>query len=194
MNQGRARARIDWIGILVIVAMVSVLFVAGAFSESTSNIDKILNVQVQTEDGVKIAASLPFSVIESIVDSTPKELEKVIEKHRVHIKEILAELKKMEGKDLIQIKGANNVRIGVGSWKSEEDDYIKVNVQPGGEDNDVDEINICLPKGLVTIALAAAKDMNFGEGGNEIGKVIEEVMKGINEGMKHEGDSGRAQE
>ncbi|MBZ0258897.1 hypothetical protein K8I31_22735, partial [bacterium] len=138
MNQGRVRARIDWIGILVIVAMISVLFVAGAFSESTSSMDKILNVQVQTNDGVKIAASLPFSVIESIIDSTPKELEKVVEKHRVHVKEILAELKKMEGKDLIQMKGANNVRIGVGSWKSEEDDFIKVNVQPGGEGDDVD--------------------------------------------------------
>jgi hypothetical protein len=185
MNQARTKARIDWIGILVISAMVGVLFVAGAFAQTNSS-EKILNVQVQTEDGVKIAASLPFSVIESLIDSTPKELEKVVEKHRLHVKEMLVELKKMEGKNLIQMKGANNVRIGVDSWKSEDDDFIKVNVQPGGEDDDVDEIDICLPKGLVTIALAAANDLDFGEGGKEIGKIVEEIMKGIEAGMKQE--------
>ncbi|MDP8243813.1 MAG: hypothetical protein P9L94_07010 [Candidatus Hinthialibacter antarcticus] len=189
MNQSQVKRSVDWIGIAIIAAMVGVLCVSGAFAQTASS-DKVLFVQVKTEDGVNIDASLPFSVLETLIDSAPKELDEIVKKHSVHVREMLAELKKMEGKDLVRVIGANDVRIGVLAWQSEEDNFIKVNVKPGGEDEDVEEVNICLPKGLVTIALAAAKDLDLGEDQKEIGKIVEEIMKAVSEGMKQGGDNG----
>lgn len=188
MNQSHVKRNIDWIGLFIIAAMVGVLFISGAFAQTASS-DKVLYVQVKTEDGVKIDASLPFSILDTLIGSVPKELDEIVKKHQVHAREMLAELKKMEGKDLVRITGANDVRIGVLAWQTEDDDFIKLKVNPGSEDEDVDEINICLPKGLVAIALTAAKDLDLGEHQKEIGKIVEEVMKAVNEGMKQGGDN-----
>ncbi len=183
MNSTHRNSKVDWIGLIVIALLVSVLFVSGAFAQSASD-DKLLSVHVDTEDGVKIDASLPFSVIEMLIESAPKQLDEAIKTHKTHVLEILAELKKMEGRNLVAITGQNNVKIGVLPWKNEDDDFITLKVAPGEQEDDIDQIDICLPKGLVSIALAAVRDIDLKDHHHEIGKIVEEVMRAVNQGME----------
>lgn len=186
MNHIQTRNRIDWMGLIIIAAMVGFLFAAGAWAQDSSN-EKILKVNIQAEDGVKIDASLPFSVLEQALDSLPPAVHEVMKEQQVIAKEMIAELKHMEGRDLVRIKGKNNVSVGVVRWESEEDDFIKVMIRPGEEE--VDEINICLPKGLAALALKAIKEIPVDDEHAELGKAIHEIMQTVQtelESLHHE--------
>ncbi|MBI1390813.1 MAG: hypothetical protein GC154_20480 [bacterium] len=188
MKRVMAKQGFDWIGLLVVAAIVGMLFAAGAYAQTTAVAgEKLFRLSLQEEKGTKVDISVPFSLLELVVDSAPKPIADELARQKVPVKEIIAELKKSVGQDLVEIKGKSNIKLGVVPWQSEEDDFLRVHVEPG--DENTESINVNLPKGLVAIACTALKEMDIQAPNEDIKNVIEEIMKNVNEGMKAAGQA-----
>ncbi|RJP19024.1 MAG: hypothetical protein C4527_27830 [Candidatus Omnitrophota bacterium] len=115
--------------------------------------NSFLRVEVKTEHGEHVQVTAPLTLLDTLYNVMPKEIKELCKELKLKPEQILAELKKMEGKDLVRVSGRDNVRIWIEEAKPEnvEDlDFFKVHVKEGQEQGH--EVDVCLPRGLIQLA------------------------------------------
>ena len=150
------------VGILALVCSVMVCNVSADPAKETY----LLKVEVEKQQGDdakdKVSISAPMSLFQIVFDLIPSEVKKPLEEKGIKLEQMLQEIEKLQGQDLVRIKGPDNVRIWVEPVTSENQKdvgFLKVNVVKTGKEKQ--DINICVPKGLIKLISNAAKALGI---------------------------------
>ncbi|MBD3265354.1 hypothetical protein GF373_01680 [bacterium] len=138
--------------------------------------DSLLRVEVKAKDGTEVNVSLPLSLIHTMYQVMPKEIEQICKELKLTPEIILAEFAVMEEEDLVRTTGANDIRVWIDPAKEEAEKelrFVRIKVKEGKEDGN--EVNVCLPRGLVALTGRVVKQLGLVDKYVELPKELREL-------------------
>ena len=138
----------------IVLLLCPMLVPGGAFAADDGELLLRLEV-VNPKETVKISA--PYSLLGALIDQVPNDIRGSWKEAGIQPQETLKAMKSMVGEDIVRIEGKESVRIWLEevSRKNRKDaGFVRVQVKGSGEN--AENINICLPSGLITLAGAVA--------------------------------------
>ncbi len=110
---------------------------------------------VNPKETVKISA--PYSLLGELIDQVPQKVRESWEEAGIQPRKTLKALESMVGEDIVRVEGKESVRIWLEavSRKNRKDaGFVRIQVE--GKGDNAENVNICLPSGLITLAGAVA--------------------------------------
>ena len=159
-----------------LLGVLSLLVVYQVCAAPTSD-DYLLRVEVKDGRGGKdsVSVSAPLSLIYTIYGCMPREIIKTCEELELTPKEILAELEKLKGEDLVRVEGSESVRVWLDPVTSDtrkDLGYFRVHVKDGDDD-----IKVCIPRGLIQLAGKIVKRLDLVNRFVELPPEIKELIE-----------------
>ncbi len=166
------------VGLLVSLFMVFSLQMAYKVASSPVRGDSLLRIEAHQANGAAVDVSVPLSLLDSVFDVMPGEIRRLCNELQLTPETIVAELQKMDGEDIVCVTGRDHIRVYLAPTTAEtrrDLGYVKVHVkEPGGHGN---EINVCVPRGLVSLASGIVKQLGLVDKYVDLPPEIEELTR-----------------
>lgn len=163
---------------LCLFGMLS-LIVAYAVAAAPTSDEYLLRVEVKGPHSEQVSVSAPLSLIGSLFQVLPKEIKQICDDATLTPETLINELSTMEGQDLVRIEGTEQVRVwleAVTSDTQKDLGFIKVNVI-----DKVNKVNVCVPRGLVQLAVNTIKQLGLVDKYVELPREIKELAAASHE-------------
>jgi hypothetical protein len=136
----------------------------------------ILRLEVFSPGSEVVKISAPLSLIHTVFDLLPAKIRNLTEKGGLEPEQIVKELETLGGEDLVRIEGRDNVRIWLEPVTNENRrdlGFLKIHVREMNRHGQ--EINVCLPRGLVQLAATTVKILGLTDKMVELPPCLEEI-------------------
>ncbi len=146
--------------VLSLIACVSFIMVSQT-SIAQEQEEYLLRAEVNSPNGEAVRISAPLSLINTLYDVMPKEIFQICKKLKLNPDVITNELVKMEGGDIVRITGRENIRVWIDTVDEDNEkdlNFVRVYVK-----EDRDEINVCVPRGLVQLTGQVIKKLGLAD-------------------------------
>jgi hypothetical protein len=135
------------------------LFTAYTAAAQPTRDNSLLRVEVKSHEGEHVSVSVPVSILDTVYEVFPEELKTFCEDIEITPKAIIQALEELEGEDLLNIEGNDNVRVWlepVTNDTRKELGFLKVNITKVEGDESETVVNLKIPRGLIQLIGIAA--------------------------------------
>lgn len=147
----------------IAILSLAVLVAYNAAAQPTRD-NSLLKIEVNAHSGEHVNVSVPVSILDTVYGVFPEELKQFCEQIELTPAAVITALEELEGEDLLNIAGKDNVRVWLEPVSNEnrrELGFLKVSVvkEEEGEENTV--VNLKIPRGLVQLIGIAADEFGI---------------------------------
>lgn len=177
MKRRKFRRIMKALAVFCILMLLCPVVAYNVLAAPTSD-DFLLRVEVVNPGKESVKISAPLSLIDSVFDLLPREIRDLSEKVGLRPEEIRKELETVQGQDLVRIEGKEKVRIWLEPVTPENRSdlgFVKVHVREMGEHGE--EINVCVPRGLVQLAAGVIKTFGLTDEMVNLPPFLKEIQK-----------------
>ncbi|HQH74729.1 MAG TPA: hypothetical protein PK360_21820 [bacterium] len=149
-------------GLLLTLAAVLCLGLVNTAPAAAPADQSVLRVEVQTSDEQTVKISVPLSIMDTVYKVLPKDILRICKDLKLTPDVIRQEFAQMEGEDIVRMTGEENVRVWiepVNPDNQKELGFVRVFVKEGGEHGQ--EVNVCVPRGLVQLVGQVIKGLGL---------------------------------
>ena len=157
----RRMVKIAKVGLIFSLTTVLSLILVYKVMAAPTNDEFLLRVEVQNHSE-NVSISAPLALLNTLFNLLPKDVLRLCNETNLTPERITKELTSLKGEDVVRITGGDNVRVWLEpvTPQNEKDlGFVKVHVKEGR--NNGDEINVCVPRGLVQLAGQIAKSLGL---------------------------------